>query len=472
MKYAEETALSNKERMHMHEIGWHRGKFVPTVFNCGDFLYMEVTMATSMKTARGTYDILPKNIKKWHAFERIVQEVCSTYNYEEIRTPLFEQTELFVRGVGDTTDVVTKEMYSVVGLADKSGKVEPLTLRPEGTAGLARSVVEHKLYGENPMQKLYYIGPMFRYERPQAGRQRQFHQFGIEALGSISPAIDAEVIALGVHILERLGLTEYKVVMNSLGDDTSRKAYRDALIAHFQPSIEELCEDCRNRIEKNPLRVLDCKKDRNHELMRSVPQMIDYLSEESRSYFEAVKGYLDILGIDYEVDEKMVRGLDYYTETVFEVVSTNDTFGSQATLFGGGRYNKMIEELGGPAIPGIGFGMGIERIMIALELLEMDISKNDQLDAYIVNFDFNDESEVYIFSMMHKLRQAGLKVDRDYLGRSSKAQLKSINRYLPRYAIMVGNTEIEQKMITLKNVDSREQIICTVEEAIALMKGE
>lgn len=429
-------------------------------------------MANILKTARGTYDILPKDVKKWQAFEKIVQEVCSRYNYEEIRTPLFEQTELFVRGVGDTTDVVTKEMYSVVGLADKSGKVEPLTLRPEGTAGLARSVVEHKLYGENPMQKLYYIGPMFRYERPQAGRQRQFHQFGIEALGSATPAIDAEVIALGVDVLKRLGLTKYKVLINSLGDDASRKAYRDALIAHFEPRIDEMCSDCQTRLAKNPLRVLDCKKDRNHELMQTVPEMIDYLTDESRQYFEKVKQYLEVLGIEYEVDKNMVRGLDYYTETVFEVVSTDEAFGSQSTLFGGGRYNKMIEELGGPSMPGIGFGMGIERMMIALDLLEIDITADDQLDAYVVCFDHDEVTEAYTFGLVNELRQAGLKIERDYLGRSAKAQLKSINRYLPRYAIMIGSSEVEEKKITLKNVDTGEQMSCTTSEAIAVMKGE
>ncbi|MGL4662547.1 MAG: histidine--tRNA ligase, partial [Culicoidibacterales bacterium] len=311
-----------------------------------------------------------------------------------------------------------------------------------------------------------------RYERPQAGRQRQFHQFGIEALGSTNPAIDAEVIALGVDILKRLGLSKYKVLINSLGDDVSRKAYRDALIAHFEPRIAEMCTDCQTRLAKNPLRVLDCKKDRNHELMQSVPEMIDYLSEESLKYFEQVKTYLDILGISYEVDKNMVRGLDYYTETVFEVVSTDDAFGSQATLFGGGRYNRMIEELGGPTMPGIGFGMGIERMMIALDLLNIDIAENNQLDAYVVSFDADDLSEQYVFSVLNTLRQAELKVERDYLGRSSKAQLKSINRYLPRYAIMIGSTEVEKKIITLKNVDSGEQMTCTIDEAIALMKGE
>lgn len=429
-------------------------------------------MSKILKTARGTYDILPKDVKKWQAFEAIVQDVCQRYNFEELRTPLFEQTELFVRGVGDTTDVVTKEMYSVVGLADKDGKVEPLTLRPEGTAGMARSIVEHKLYGENPMQKLYYVGPMFRYERPQAGRQRQFHQFGVEALGSQNPAIDAEVIALGLDVLKQLGMTKYKVLINSLGDDESRQNYRQALIDHFKPQIGEMCSDCQTRLEKNPLRVLDCKKDRNHPLMVSAPEMGNYLTEASHQYFEKVKQYLTILGVEYEVDSNMVRGLDYYTETIFEVVSTDETFGSQATLFGGGRYNKMIEELGGPNMPGIGFGMGIERIMIALDLLNIDIAKNDQIDAYVVCFDNDEATETYTFGLVNALRQADLKIERDYLGRSSKAQLKSINRYLPRYAIMIGSSEVEQQKITLKNVDTGEQVLCSVAEAIDLMKGE
>lgn len=429
-------------------------------------------MAKILKTARGTYDILPKDVKKWQAFEATVRKTCANYHFEELRTPLFEQTELFVRGVGDTTDVVTKEMYSVVGLADKDGKVEPLTLRPEGTAGLARSIVEHKLYGENPMQKLYYIGPMFRYERPQAGRQRQFHQFGVEALGSMNPAIDAEVIALGLAILDQLGIKKYKVLLNSLGDDETRQHYRQALIDHFQPHIAEMCSDCQIRLEKNPLRVLDCKKDQHHPLMKTAPKMESYLSDASRAYFEKVQYYLDLIGIAYEVDSSIVRGLDYYTETVFEIVSTDEAFGSQATLYGGGRYNKMIEEFGGPSMPGIGFGMGIERIMIALDLLQLDIAHDDRLDAYVVAFDQDDATENYLFTLLHAMRKAGLKVERDYLGRSSKAQLKSINRYLPRYAIIIGSSEVENNVITLKNVESGEQLSCTMNEAIDYIKGE
>lgn len=429
-------------------------------------------MAQILKTARGTYDILPKDVKKWQVFEAIVRKTCANYHFEELRTPLFEQTELFVRGVGDTTDVVTKEMYSVVGLADKEGRVEPLTLRPEGTAGMARSIVEHKLYGENPMQKLYYIGPMFRYERPQAGRQRQFHQFGVEALGSMNPAIDAEVIALGVEVLNQLGIEKYKVLINSLGDDETRQSYRDALIAHFKPQVSEMCSDCQVRLEKNPLRVLDCKKDRNHPLMQTAPKMEAYLSDASRAYFEKVKYYLDLIGIPYEVDNSIVRGLDYYTETVFEVVSTDEAFGAQSTLYGGGRYNKMIEELGGPSMPGIGFGMGIERIMIALDLLNIDMAADDQLDAYVVAFDQDDQTENYLFALLNTMRKAGLKVERDYLGRSAKAQLKSLNRYLPRYAILIGSDEVAQAKITLKNAETKAQMLCTVDEAIALMKGE
>src|SRR5699024_3274458 len=323
----------------------------------------------SIKAPRGTVDTLPEEAAKWQFVEEKIKDICKRYHFEEIRTPLFEHTELFQRGVGDSTDIVQKEMYT---FEDKGGR--SLTLRPEGTAPVVRSFVEHKMHG-NPSQpvKLYYFAQMFRYERPQKGRMRQLNQFGVEVMGSADPAVDAEVIDLAMTCYRELGLKSLKLVINSLGDKESRESHRQALVDHFIPHKNELCGDCQTRLEQNPMRILDCKTDKDHPAMKTAPSVLDYLNEDSRTYFEKVKTYLSLMNIDYEVDPNLVRGLDYYNHTAFEIMSKAEGFGAITTLASGGRYNGLIEELVGPATPGIGFGMGLERLMMALEAENIEI---------------------------------------------------------------------------------------------------
>jgi histidyl-tRNA synthetase len=374
------------------------------------------------------------------------------YQFEEIRTPMFESTELFVRGVGDTTDIVQKEMYN---FKDRKGR--DMTLRPEGTAPVVRSYVEQKMFGNvtQPV-KLFYLAQIFRYERPQAGRYRQHHQFGVEVLGSNDPATDAEVISLAVSFYQKLGLTNLKVVVNSLGDKESRNAHRQALINHFQPHIEEFCDDCQKRLEKNPLRILDCKVDHDHALLKSAPSIIDYLNEESQARFEKVKSYLDAMGIQYEVDANLVRGLDYYNHTVFEIMLDSKGFGAITTLSGGGRYNGLVEQIGGPETPGIGFGLGIERLLLALETEGVELPIQKVVDCYIVTY--GDEAKDASVKILHDLRVAGLSADRDFMGRGAKGQFKSADRSGARFVVILGENELASGNIQVKNFASGEQV--------------
>ncbi|WP_420843733.1 histidine--tRNA ligase [Listeria costaricensis] len=419
---------------------------------------------------RGTHDILPKEAEKWHVIEDAFMKLCHTYQYGEIRTPIFEHTELFERGVGDTTDIVTKEMYT---FADKAGR--SITLRPEGTASVVRAYVEHKLFGQvNQPVKLYYKGPMFRYERPQGGRQRQFNQMGVEAIGSSDPAIDAEVISLAMNFFQTLGLQNIELVINSLGDKGSRQKHREALIAHFEPSIDEFCADCHERLYKNPLRILDCKKDHDHPLIQSAPSILDFLNEESTAYFEKVKAYLDVVGISYRVDPTLVRGLDYYNHTCFEIMSAEKEFGAQMTLCGGGRYHGLVEEFGGPETPGIGFGIGVERILIVLEKAGITLPAEPGLDCYLITA--QPEAEAKAVELMARLRKQQIVAEKDYMGRKMKAQLKDANRKNARFTIIIGETEIDQKAYQLKDMATGEQVEVAEEklaaELIRLLEGE
>ena len=405
----------------------------------------------SIRLPRGTQDILPGEIEKWHLIEEKARELCAKFQYREIRTPIFEHTELFLRSVGDTTDIVQKEMYTFEDRGERS-----LTLRPEGTAAVVRSFVEHKMFGDaNQPVKLYYMGPMFRYERPQAGRYRQFVQFGVEAIGSSDPAIDAEVIAVAMSLYKSLGLKKLKLVINSLGDKESRTAHRDALINHFKPRIGEFCNDCQNRLEKNPMRILDCKQDRDHELMASAPSIIDYLNEESKNYFEKVQQYLKDLDIAFEVDSNLVRGLDYYTHTAFEIMSDAEGFGAITTLCGGGRYNGLTEEIGGPEAPGIGFAMSIERFIAALEAEKVELPIEKGIDCYLVSL--GEEAKDYTVGLLHKLRLAGFSAERDYLDRKIKAQFKAADRANAKYVAVLGEDELKANKINLKSMDTGEQ---------------
>ncbi|MDY0408554.1 histidine--tRNA ligase [Virgibacillus soli] len=413
---------------------------------------------------RGTTDILPQDAKKWQYVEGKIKEVCNRYNYGEIRTPVFEHTELFQRSVGDSTDIVQKEMYE---FKDRGGR--SLTLRPEGTASVARAFVQNKLFGlANQPVKLFYFMQMFRYERPQHGRMRQLNQFGVEVLGSADPAVDAEVIDLAMTCYKELGLSSIKLVINSLGDQASRQAYRDALVNHFTPHVEELCSDCQARLQQNPLRVLDCKTDHEHEAMKTAPSILDYLNDESRQYFEQVKENLSNMGITYEVDPNLVRGLDYYNHTAFEIMSEAEGFGAITTLLGGGRYNGLIEELGGPNTPGIGFGMGLERLLLALEAENKEIPVAETLDSYLVTM--GSEAVKEGIKIVHELRQHGIQIDKDYQQRSVKAQFKAADRLQSKYVLVLGETELEKQVINVKDMQSGDQEEVALNELITYMK--
>lgn len=417
-----------------------------------------------IKAPRGTQDILPKEAKKWEYVENKIKGICEDFHFEEIRTPVFEHTEVFARGVGDTTDIVQKEMYT---FEDRGGR--SLTLRPEGTASVTRAFVENKLYGDpNQPVKLYYFAQMFRYERPQQGRMRQLNQFGVEVLGSADPAVDAEVIDLAMTVYQKLGLTSLKLVINSLGDTDSRKKHREALINHFSPHKEELCRDCQTRLEQNPMRVLDCKTDRNHPAMKTAPSILDYLNEESSNYFEQVKEYLDLMNISYEVDPNLVRGLDYYNHTAFEIMSEAEGFGAITTLAGGGRYNGLTEQLGGPNTPGIGFGMGIERLLMALEAEKVEIPVKDELDCYIVSLGELPKKEAV--RLVHELRINGIQVDQDYQGRKIKAQFKAADRYHTKFVLVLGEDELEKQVINVKDMATGEQIEVPLQQLVTTMK--
>ncbi|MEK3890617.1 histidine--tRNA ligase [Bacillus sp. FSL K6-3431] len=405
----------------------------------------------SIQIPRGTQDILPGEVEKWQLIEETAKEICRKYQYKEIRTPIFEHTELFQRGVGDTTDIVQKEMYS---FDDRGGR--NLTLRPEGTASVVRSFAENKMYGyANQPVKLYYFGPMFRYERPQAGRFRQFVQFGIEALGSNDPAIDAEVISIAMQLYQELGLKKLRLVVNSLGDTESRVAHREALINHFSPRIDEFCGDCKNRLEKNPLRILDCKKDSDHELMKNAPSVLNYLNEESKQYFDKVMQHLDGMEIEYVVDPTLVRGLDYYNHTAFEIMSEAEGFGAITTLCGGGRYNGLVENMGGPNTPGIGFALSIERLLSALTAESIDIAQTQEIDCYIIAL--GDEASDYSVTLLQALRKEGYSAEKDYMGRKMKAQFKAAERFGAKYIVIIGEDELKTGAAVVKKLEDGEQ---------------
>ncbi len=405
----------------------------------------------SIHIPRGTEDLLPEDSRKWQVIENTLKELSEKYHYKEIRTPMFERTELFQRGVGDTTDIVQKEMYT---FKDRGGR--SLTLRPEGTAPVARSYVQHKMHGlpEQPT-KLYYIGPMFRYERPQQGRTRQFTQFGIEAIGSDNPAIDAEVLAFAMECYQAFGLKSLKLVINSLGDKESRQNHREALVNHFKPHKEELCNDCQTRLEKNPLRLLDCKVDQDHPAMDTAPSILDYLNDYSRNYFEEVKKHLDAMNIPYTVDQNLVRGLDYYTHTAFEIMSEAEGFGSITTLSGGGRYNGLIQDLGGPETSGIGFALSIERLLMALEAEKLTIDLDSEIDCYVIAL--GDEVTFKVTEIVHQLRQEGIRVDRDYLGKKMKGQFKAAERARAKYVVILGENELKENQANVKELATGEE---------------
>ena len=418
-----------------------------------------------IKIPRGTQDILPEYSIKWRHIENKLDELMELYNYKEIRTPIFESTELFARGVGDSTDVVQKEMYTFKDKGDRS-----LTLRPEGTAAVVRSYIEHKMQG-NPNQpvKLYYNGPMFRYERKQKGRYRQFNQFGVEAIGAENPSIDAEVLAMVMHIYESFGLKHLKLVINSIGDSESRKEYNEALVNHFEPVIDTFCSDCQSRLHTNPMRILDCKIDRDKEAIKTAPRITDYLNDDSKAYYEQVKHHLDDLNIPYVEDPNLVRGLDYYTHTAFELMMDNPNYdGAITTLCGGGRYNGLLQLLDGPSETGIGFALSIERLLLALEEEGIELDIEEKFDLFIVTM--GEEADRYAVKLLNDLRKNGVKADKDYLNRKIKGQMKQADRLNAKYTIVIGDQELENNSIAIKNMTTGESENIQLDQLINYFK--
>lgn len=403
----------------------------------------------AISKVKGTYDVLPQESFMWHALEEKIRDLSRLYNMREIRTPIVEYSEVFHRQ-SELSDMVTKETYDFYDRGDRR-----LTLRPEGTAGIMRSYVENKLYASQELEKVYYIGPNFRYERPQKGRYRQFYQYGVEAIGTLDPALDAELIILAYDFIKRLGLKGVRVRINSLGDDQSRSDYHDALIRHFLPHQETLCEDCRQRLDKNPLRILDCKVDQKHSALKDAPTPQDYLSDDARAYFMDVLDHLNAAKISYEIAPKLVRGLDYYSHTVFEIEADIEGFGAQNVLGGGGRYQKLIKELGGPDLGGIGFAFGMERLLLAIEAENVDFAKDVELDAFIITF--NPSYKTLATKILYDLRQKNIKVDQNYTQKSFKAQLKQALRYQAKYLIIIGDEEYKRGVVGLKNTKTEVQ---------------
>lgn len=401
-----------------------------------------------MQALKGTHDILPEEVYKWDYMEGVIRDVCSRYGYKEIRTPIIEATELFQRGIGDTTDVVTKEMYTFKDRGDRS-----VTLRPENTASAVRAYLEHKMYGDQQVHKMFYIGSMFRYDRPQAGRYREFHQFGLEVLGASSPLADAEVIAMACEIFHRLGLKNLDLHLNSIGDRNCRPAYRQKLIEFFEAKKDQLCEDCLERLYKNPLRILDCKEEGCKKASEGAPEITDYLCEECHHKFEAVKHYLDALGISYTVDPRLVRGLDYYTNTAFEI--QYPPLGAQSAVCGGGRYDGLVEEIGGPSTPGIGFAIGLERLLLALDMQNLIPVPAENKKVYIAAL--GEDAIAAGFKIQEELRSRHVIADMDLQGRSLKGQMKQAGRMNAVYTIIIGSNELEKGKAVVKTMETGTQ---------------
>lgn len=397
---------------------------------------------------RGTKDILPDVSAQWRYVEEKVRSVCDLYGYKEIRTPIFEHTELFLRGIGETTDIVEKEMYSFTDRGKRN-----ITLRPENTAAVVRAYLEHKLYADTSLNKLFYIGPMFRYDRPQAGRYRQFHQFGIEAIGTSNAAVDAEIIILAVQFFKSLGLNELKLNINSVGCPKCRPVYREKLQAFLHDKLDELCHDCQSRYDRNPMRVLDCKNEKCTELSQGAPEMADCLCEECNTHFNQLKNLLKTANIEFVLNPRLVRGLDYYTKTAFEIQYS--PLGAQSAVCGGGRYDGLIEECGGSSTPAIGFAVGLERVLLALEKQNLLPNIEGTLDAFVVALDV--EAQALAFKILCDLRTADFKSDMDFAGRSLKSQMKQANKLGAKYAIIIGEDEVREASVMLKNMQTGEQ---------------
>lgn len=415
-----------------------------------------------MNKVKGTYDVLPQESYKWQALEEKIRTILKLYHIKEMRTPIMEYSDVFHRN-SEASDMVTKETYDFMDRGNRS-----VTLRPEGTAGIIRSFVEHKLYASGELEKVYYMGPNFRYERPQKGRYRQFYQFGIEAIGSLNPSLDAETIMLAYDFIERLGLKGVKVKINSLGDVTSQQKFREHLTTYFAPHIDHLCSDCQKRLTKNPLRILDCKIDGEKPFVKEAPSPLDFLSDEALTYFMSVKSHLDYAQIDYKVAPKLVRGLDYYSHTVFEVEADIEGFGAQNVLGGGGRYQNLVKDLGGPDLGGIGFAFGMERLLMALEAESIELSLEDTVDVYIITF--QDIHHPQALDLLYQLRKENIISDMNYTQKSFKGQLKHALRLGAKYLLILGEEELKNGVIGIKDTQTEAQENVPLHLVIAHLK--
>lgn len=410
-----------------------------------------------LQKPKGTQDILPGDSAKWQYVENVARETFKKYNYGEIRTPMFEHYEVISRSVGDTTDIVTKEMYDFHDKGDRH-----ITLRPEGTAPVVRSYVENKLFAPEVQKpvKVYYIGSMFRYERPQAGRLREFHQLGVECFGSKNPATDVETIAMAYQLFNTLGIKDVTLHLNSLGNTDSRLAYRQALIDYLTPMRESLSKDSQRRLDENPLRVLDSKEKEDKVAVENAPSILDYLDEESQTHFDEVRAMLDSLNIPYVIDTNMVRGLDYYNHTIFEFITTIDK--SELTICAGGRYDSLVEYFGGPETAGFGFGLGLERLLLVLDKQGIKLPVEESLDVYIAVLGSGANGKALV--LVQSIRYQGFKAERDYLGRKIKAQFKSADTFKAKTVITLGESEVESGVVEVKNNATREEVTVSFEE--------
>ena len=410
-----------------------------------------------LQKPKGTQDILPADSAKWQYVENVARETFKKYNYGEIRTPMFEHYEVISRSVGDTTDIVTKEMYDFHDKGDRH-----ITLRPEGTAPVVRSYVENKLFAPEVQKpvKVYYIGSMFRYERPQAGRLREFHQLGVECFGSKNPATDVETIAMAYQLFNTLGIKEVTLHLNSLGNTDSRLAYRQALIDYLTPMRDTLSKDSQRRLDENPLRVLDSKEKEDKVAVENAPSILDYLDDESQAHFDEVRAMLDSLNIPYVIDTNMVRGLDYYNHTIFEFITTIDK--SELTICAGGRYDSLVEYFGGPETAGFGFGLGLERLLLVLDKQGIELPVEENLDVYIAVLGSGANGKA--LELVQAIRYQGFKAERDYLGRKIKAQFKSADTFKAKTVITLGESEVESGQVNVKNNSTREEVTVSFEE--------
>lgn len=407
---------------------------------------------------KGTKDMLPDQAYKWHYIENAFADICRRYGFEEIRTPMFEHTELLQRGVGDTTDIVQKEMYTFTDYGNRS-----ITLKPEGTSPVVRAFTEHKMYAGVQPNKLYYNIPCFRYEKPQSGRLRQFHQFGVESFGSKDMMADAECISLGYDFLMEMGITDIELRINSVGCPECRKKHREALREFLKPKYDELCDTCKDRYERNPMRIIDCKSPICQELVAGAPMMLDYLCDDCKDAFEQLKANLDAMGIEYVVDPGIVRGLDYYTKTAFEFVTTK--IGAQGTVCGGGRYDGLVEEIGGPSTPGVGFGLGKERLLLTMEACGVEIPEPDKTEVFIAVM--GDEAKAAGLKLMRQLRNAGVAVQMDIMGRNIKNQFKFANRINAKKTVVIGADELANNSFAIKDMATSQQVNVPMEDIVA-----